>query len=114
MAKSENTTVRMSEAARRELSTVLKSHGMTQIEALGRVLSWFAQQSKTLQSLVLGNLDDDDEAGVIEVMYKRRVEALAERDHLRARDTVALSKSDPKVREQGILKKPRKNVATKR
>ena len=78
MSQSQNTTVRMSEASRKELSKVLKSHGMTQIEALGRVLTWFGEQSKTIQSMILGNLDKSDNGHIVDLLYELRQVDLTE------------------------------------
>lgn len=46
--------------------------GMTQQAILQRVYEWFASQPPLLQMAVVGNLDDEDLADVIEVLWRRR------------------------------------------
>ena len=65
-------SVQMPPQTKTAFDKVCADRGMTIKSALGRLITWFAQQDKTRQAIVLGQIDGGDVSSVADLLTKRK------------------------------------------
>jgi hypothetical protein len=65
------TSVKISIEGSEKLDAVQKRLGVAKIEMTTRLVDWFCGQDKTLQSVILGQIDPLDEAAVLDLIKAR-------------------------------------------
>lgn len=71
MGTEKTTSVKITKKANETLNAVAKDRGIGKIELVSRVAHWFAKQDRTLQAIVLGQIDPVDEMGILELVMAR-------------------------------------------
>ena len=72
MEKRCSINIDLSQDARVRLREAYGHFGMKQREALSRLVEWFADQERIVQTLVLGQIPDDYAGDIVSLLYAKR------------------------------------------
>lgn len=62
--------IELSSSAKKRLTEVCTTRGMTQVAVASRLVEWFTKQPETIQAAVLGQYPSEIEADVIKLILK--------------------------------------------
>jgi len=65
--------------AKARLDAVAADRDMKLVGVVSRVIEWFSSQDKTLQSVILGLIDDEDAPSVLGLIHKRLAQELTDK-----------------------------------
>jgi len=74
MAEKESTNIEIKMHAKAALDRIYNDTGVVRVQIATRLLCWFADQDKSLQSLVLSQIEESDQLQLLD-MIKDRIEA---------------------------------------
>jgi len=66
--KKMTTSVKISIEGMENLTKICESNGIMKIEMVSRVMNWLCNQDKSLQAIVLGQVDPADELAVLDLI----------------------------------------------
>ncbi len=66
------TSVKISKASSKCLDKIKKANGVGKIELVSRMAEWLAYQDKTLQAIILGQVDPVDELSLLGIIQSRK------------------------------------------
>lgn len=61
----------ISRATKAQMEAACDRLGMKQVELLSRLMAWFAQQDRTMQQVVLGTLEEEDQEEAVRMVLRR-------------------------------------------
>ena len=67
----QNINIELGEGTKNQLEIVRDRTGMTQKELVGRIINWFAQQDRTVQQIILGQIPQEIAVDVAKLMLER-------------------------------------------
>lgn len=108
MTEKKDTSVKILKPAKQLLDEVVVDRGIGKIELISRIVEWFASQSKTLQAIILGQIDPVDETEVLS-MIKTRLHIKAETE--KANQAVDLALNDIKGPAKRLKKRKQSKPA---
>lgn len=70
--KNKTTSVKISLSAKDCLDKLVKERGIGKIELVNRAIQWLEQQDRTVQAIVLGQIEEEDENAIFEMIKARK------------------------------------------
>jgi hypothetical protein len=83
-ANRQNVNIELAEGIRDQLEAVRRWNGMTQKEMVGRLATWFCQQDRMLQQVILGQVPAEYAPDVSRLILERLGRARADAPQLMA------------------------------
>ena len=74
----DTTSVKISISAKESLDSMVDDRGIGKIELVSRAMEWLSIQDKTLQSVILGQIDPVDSLEVLNLIRRRLKAEMAE------------------------------------
>lgn len=65
-------SVHLSPKGKENLDSVCENRGMTIKSLLGRLITWFTEQNKTEQSIILGHVENEHVVKLTEILARKK------------------------------------------